>query len=913
MHSILFRGKYNKKRAYLLFLVLALCACTQAFSQEITAFSDTLSVVPADSIAPLSDSVAVTVDSIIPPKKKSMIDDVIIYQASDSVVFFADGKAFLYGQGIVDYKNIQLKAEYIQMDLDSAQVHATGIKDSLGNEIGSPIFKEENESYEARSIKYNFNTKKGFIQHVVTQQGDGFVVSERTKKTADDILFMKDGRYTTCPYHDHPHFYLNLTRAKVKPGSYIVTGPAYLVIEDVPLPLAIPFGYFPFTSSYSSGIIMPSYGDELRRGFFLRDGGYYFAMNDYFDLALTGDIYTKGSWAVRGASSYVKRYKYRGSLNASHMTTIHSERGLSDYTKNQDFSINWNHTQDPKANLHRTLSAGVNFRTSSYQRNNVSTFNNPLLLSENVTSSSISLMQRIPNTPLSISATTTVNQQTRDSIINMTLPDLNVTMSRVFPFKRKAAIGKPRWYEKISMSYTGRFSNSITTKEDKFFRSSLRKDWDNGVRHSVPVSASFSLFKYLTITPSVNYNERWYFEKVNQSWDAGVERVAADTTFGFFRVYDYNVGVSMDTRVYGFFRPIPALFGDKIQMIRWVMSPTVGFSMAPDFGAPRFGYWNTYTEVFEDGTSQVVPYTHFRNSVLGSAPSPGKTGSLNFSLGNNLEMKVKSKRDSIGYKKVSLIDNFTLRSSYNLAADSMNWSNINASLRLKFTDRFGFSLSGDFDPYVYRLGRNNSIVKTREYRWDYGKMPQFTGTSTSFGYAFNNQTFKRKSKETTSEKGSETNLQETTEESTSTSLLTAKREVQNLDDDGFVKFEMPWNLRFDYSLRYGRRGNEYRPIDAEIGDIVQHKLLLSHNVSFSGDVALTKKWRISFNAAYDITEDLITYTSLSISRDLHCWNMSASIVPIGLYTSYSFTIRVNSSLLQDLKYEQRSNSSPSVW
>ena len=898
MYSILFRGKYNKKRTYLLFLVMALCALTQAFSQEITASSDTLAIAPADSIVQV-------VDTIVAPAKKGMVDAVITYEAADSIVLFADGKGFLYGKGTVDYKNIQLQAEYIEMDMDNAEVYATGIKDSLGNEVGSPVFKDGGDSYEARTIKYNFNTKKGFIQHVVTQQGDGFVVSEQTKKTADDILFMKDGRYTTCSEHDHPHFYLNLTKAKVKPGSYIVTGPAYLVMEDVPLPLAIPFGYFPFTSSYSSGILMPSYGDELRRGFFLRDGGYYFAVNDYFDLALTGDIYTKGSWAVRGASSYVKRYKYRGSVNASYMTTIHSERKLPDFAKNQDFSIGWTHNQDPKANLHRTLSAGVNFKTSSYQRNNVATYNNPTLLSENVTSSSISLMQRIPNTPLSISATTTVNQRTRDSTINMTLPDLNVSLSRVFPFKRKVSIGKPRWYEKISMSYTGRFSNSITTKEDKFFHSSLKKDWQNGVRHSVPVSASFQLFKYLTITPSASYNARWYFSKVHQDWDFVAQQTVADTTYGFFHVHDYNIGVSMDTRVYGFFKPIPALFGNKINMIRWVLSPTVGFSMMPDFGAPSFGYWNTYTATYLDGTSRVVPYSHFSNSILGSPPR-GKSGSLNFSLGNNLEMKVKSKNDSIGYKKISLIDNFSLSSSYNMAVDTMNWSNINANVRFKFTKSFGFSLSGAFDPYMYQWDeRIKRPVKVNDYRWNHGKMPQLVGTSTSFGYAFNNQTFKRKEEGKTTEEEPETNLPET-EETQTTSLLSPQREQQNLTDDGFVKFEIPWNFRFDYSLRYGRSGK----FD-EVKE--QHKLSFSHNVSFSGDVSLTKKWRISFNAAYDITEDLITYTSLNITRDLHCWSMTASIVPIGLYTSYSFTIRVNSSLLQDLKYEQRSNSSPSVW
>jgi hypothetical protein len=486
----------------------------------------------------------------------------------------------------------------------------------------------------------------------------------------------------------------------------------------------------------------------------------------------------------------------------------------------------------------------------------------------------------------------------------MTLPDLTVTLTRVYPFKRKVAVGKERWYEKISLSYTGRFSNSITTKENKFFNSSLQKDWENGVKHSIPVSASFSLFKYLTITPSVNYNERWYFTSINQHWDPEMEVAVADTSYGFHRVYDYNAGVSMDTKVYGFFKPLPALFGDKINMIRWVLTPSVGFSMMPDFGAARYGYWDNYVAVYKDGYTQVVPYTHYSSSILGT-PLKGKSGSLNFSLGNNLEMKVKSKNDSVGLKKISLIDNFSLSSSYNLIADSMNWSNINANLRFKFTDRFGFSLSGAFDPYEYGLNKSGNPVAINDYRWNNGKMPQLISTSTSFGYSFNNETFKKKSKEKTAENEAET-ADEEHEEATH-SLLNPEKEEENVDSYGYAKFELPWNLNFDYSLRYAR---DYANFDKEK---MQYKMAFSHNISFSGDLSLTKKWRFSFSAAYDITEDEITYTSLNITRNLHCWAMTASIVPIGLYTSYTFTIRVNSSLLQDLKYEQRSNSSPSVW
>ncbi len=897
MYSIFIRNYINKK--YICLLVLVTLCFTQAFGQETVASANSIQTPSNISLSSPADSIKLKPDSISKPRKKSAIDAVIDYQASDSIVFFSNGKGFLYGKATVDYKEIQLKAEYIEMDMDSSLVYASGVKDSVGDIIGSPVFKEGSETYESRTIKYNFETKKGYIQHVVTQQGEGYVVSERTKKTADDMLYMQDGRYTTCSNHEHPHFYLNLTKAKVKPKSYIATGPAYLVMEDVPLPLAIPFGYFPFTDSYSSGIIMPSYGDELTRGFFLRDGGYYFALSDYIDFALTGDIYTKGSWAVRGASSYVKRYKYHGSFNASYMVTIDGEKDIEGYQKYKDFSFGWTHDQDPKANLYRTLKASVNFTTSSYARNNVSTRNNPEKLSENTKMSSIVLTQRIPNVPLSFNMTTGINQRTQDSTITLMLPDLNISLSRIYPFKRKNAIGKERFYEKISLSYTGYLKNDITTKEDKFSDATWNKDWDKGMSHKVPISASFPLFKYITISPSINFNDYFYFSAVDQSWDIDSQTAVLDTTYGFKNLYDFSASISALTKLYVFFKPLPAIFGEKINMVRWVLTPTINFSTHPDLS---YQNWSSYVKTFPNGEQMVIPYNRYYNPKLGLAsPEYGKSGSISFTLANNLEMKVKSKNDSTGIKKISLIDNFDVFGAYNLMADSINWSDFMANLRLKFTDKFGISLSGAFDPYEYQLDPNGNPYKVNDLRWNNGKFPQLIGTNTSFSYTFNNDTFKKKKKEEEADQSAETEKTEETE----ASLLNPKKEKKELTTDGYAKFEMPWSLGFNYSLRYGR--SDFNK------DEMQYNLAFSHNIGFTGSLSLTQKWHFSFSADYDITNDMINYTSCSISRDLHCWSMTASIVPIGLYTSYTFTVRIKSSLLQDLKYEQRSNSSPSVW
>ena len=517
-------------------LLLLWSGSLAVYAQDLEAPADTLLAQPADSLALANDSV---------PEKKAGLDAPVTYQATDSMVMTAGNWAYLYGEGDVKYQNIELQSELIEMNLDSSMVYAKFGLDSIGDEFGYPLFKEGEQQYESKTMRYNFKSKKGYITDVITQQGEGYVTAGRTKKMEGDVLNMVGGRYTTCDEHEHPHFYIQMTKAKVRPKKNIVTGPVYLVLEDVPLyPLGLPFCFFPFSSTYSSGIIMPTFGDESTRGFYLREGGYYFALSDYMDLAVLGEIYTKGSWGLSAKSQYKKRYKYSGNFNASYLVTKLGDKGLPDYSLSKDFKIQWTHTQDAKANPNLTFSASVNFATSSYDRNNTNSLYNGDI-NNNTTSSSVNITKRFPNSPFTISGTMNVNQVKRDSSISLTLPSLTVTMTKIFPFKRKKPIGKERWYEKIAMSYTGTFSNSITTKENQLLKSNLVKDWKNGAQHKIPVSATFQLFNYINITPQFDYTERWYTSKITQEYDPQQQRmVARDTTYNFYRVYDFSGSIS---------------------------------------------------------------------------------------------------------------------------------------------------------------------------------------------------------------------------------------------------------------------------------------------------------------------------------------------------------------------------------
>ena len=527
-----------QKVLFILCMVLAVGTTARA-QQDTTSAADRLNVSPDSLLVAPTDSAALATDSV---PKKNGLDAPVSYQATDSIVMTAGNWAYLFGEGDVKYQNIELQSELIEMNMDSSIVYAKFGLDSIGQEFGYPLFKEGEQQYESKTMRYNFGTKKGYITDVITQQGEGYVTAGRTKKMEGDILNMVGGRYTTCDEHEHPHFYIQMTKAKVRPNKNIVTGPVYLVMEDVPLyPIGLPFCFFPFSSTYSSGIIMPTFGDESSRGFFLRDGGYYFALSDYMDLAVLGEIYTKGSWGLSAKSNYKKRYKYSGNFNASYLVTKLGDKGLPDYSLSKDFQVRWSHTQDAKANPYLSFSASVNFSTSSYDRNNQNSYyassGSYAAVNQNTKSSSINITKRFPNNPFTISANMSINQTTRDSSIAVTLPSMTITMSRTFPFKRKHPIGKERWYEKISMSYSGTLSNSITTKENLLFKSNLIKDWKNAMQHSIPVSATFQLFKYLNISPSFNYKERWYTSKIERAYDPQKQTlVARDTTYGFYRI-----------------------------------------------------------------------------------------------------------------------------------------------------------------------------------------------------------------------------------------------------------------------------------------------------------------------------------------------------------------------------------------
>jgi len=852
-------------------------------------------------------------DSIVASatKNSNLIDAEIVYSAQDSVVFLGNGTGFLYGKSDIKYKNINLKAEFVRIKMDSSTVFAKGKTDSLGKKIGEPVFSENKTEYNSKELTYNLKTKKGYIRQGLTKQGEGYVISDKTKKTSSEILCMTDGKYTTCDNHDHPDFYLDLTRGKVKPGSYIVTGPAYLVIEDVPLPIAVPFGFFPFTDKYSSGILMPTFQDELTRGFGLTNGGYYFAINDYAELELRGDIFTKGTWAVTATSTYLKRYKYRGNLSVSYREDVIGEKDLPDYMKKNNMSIRWSHSQDTKANPFFNFSSSVNFSTSGYNRSNIDSYYNPNLNSENTKSSSVSFTQRFPESPFNISGSMLINQITKDSTISLTLPNINVSMSRIFPFKRKNAVGKERWYEKISMSYTGTLENSIYTKENKLLTSSFTRDWRNSMKHNIPISATFDLFKYINISPTINYSERWYLQSVNKTWDNTRQKEKTDTVSGFNRVYDFNMGVSASTKLYGFFIPIRSIFGDKIDRIRHVLTPTVGFSYMPNFGDSMWGFYGTYTQSIVDKTNPLVhhdeevQYSHYLNDF----PNKVKQGNINFSLSNNVEMKVRNDKDTTGTKPfniISLIDNLAVNGSYNMAVDSMKWSVFSTNLRIKLTKNYTLSLSGSFDPYMYGLNSSGYPVRINKLRWDNGGFPRFLGTSTSYSYTFNNDTFKKK--ETTT-KGKNTNggLNDkisTKTDSNSTNLPVKNDQNNDLktaekDADGYPKVTIPWDISVNYSINYGNTAFfDKSKMEYEMG--------FTHNLSVSGHVSLTKNWNISASTSYDFKANQFTYTNVNVTRNLHCWTMSGSIVPFGLFKSYTFRIGVNSSMLKDLKYDKQS-------
>lgn len=904
-------------------------------ADTLPSFSDSL-LLQADSIASHPDSVPRRAYTILPdsvpqdtvppdtmPKSKNALDMPVTYSAEDSITFdYRRSRAHLYGGSKVNYQNLELEAELIQIAIDSSLVHATSRTDSTGAVIGKPLFRQGTEEYEPDSISYNFKSRKAYISNVYTQQGEGYMKGLDGKRDSVGTMYVQKAYYSTCDA-PHPHFYLNMTRAKMRPGKDVVFGPTYLVVEDVPLPLAIPYGFFPFKSKYSSGFIMPSYGDETSRGFYLRDGGYYFAINDYVDLKVLGEIYTKGSWALSGQSTYRKRYRFSGNVYVSYQHTQTGEKNMPDFTVSKSFKLTWSHRQDAKANPTQSFSASVNFATSSYERNNLTSMYNPESYTQSTRTSSISYSKTFSDIGLTLSGTFNLSQNVRDSSISVTLPTLNIQLNRFNPLKRKKMVGKERWYEKIALSYSGTLSNSINTKENLLFKSSLVRDWRNGMRHQVPVSASFTVAKYINVTPNFSFTDRMYTNKVMQSWDQERNAVSRDTLYGFYNVYNFNMSLSANTKLYGFYTPMPWFGGKKIKTVRHMVTPSVSFSYAPDFSKPRWGFYDSYVRTDANGNVSTVTYSPFSGGVYGTAGS-GMTGSVQFDVSNNLEMKLRSSRDSTGEKKISLIDELGFSLGYNMAAKRQPWSDLNTRLRLKLTKSYTFSLNAVFATYAYEFDENGRVYVGDNTEWSKGRFGRFQGMSQNLSYTFNNQTLRkllgmkvkmpgrssaRDSDGDDDEDDDETdpNMQNVDPERKKGMRGAERESTEETDADGYLKFQMPWSLSVSYGVTM--REDNSATINPRT---MRYPYKFTQTLNFSGNVRISEGWNINFSSGYDFNYKKLSMTTVSLSRDLHCFSMSCSMV-ISPYTSFNFLFAAKAGTLADaLRWRKQSSYSSNI-
>lgn len=864
------------------------------------------------------DSTAIDTTATDSAKRKPGIDAPVDYECTDSLVYDAETRlVHLYGKAQVKYMDMTLNAAKITMNMDSSMVRAAGERDTAGILQDKPVYSQGSDNYHSELMAFNFKTKKGYITNVETTQGDGFMQSQHSKRAADGTLYLEHAKYTTCDAK-HPHFYIALSRAKVRPGKESVFGPAYLVVADVPLPLAVPYGFLPFNKKYSSGFIMPSYGDETSRGFYLRDGGYYFAINDYMDVKALGEIYTKGSWGLSAETNYRKRYRYNGNFYISFLRTVDGEKNMPDYAVTKSLKVQWTHSKDAKASPNTTFSARVNFASENYERSNLESMYNPLAYTQSTRASSVSFSHTFPSIGLNIAGSTNLTQSLRNSSVSMTLPDLSISLNRFYPFRRKHQAGKERWYEKISMSYTGSLSNSINTKEDKLFKSNLVKDWRNGMQHRIPIDATFQVFKYINISPQFSLRDIMYTNRVMRSWDETTQKEVADTTYGFYNLYDWSLGVSANTTLYGFYKPWRKLFGDKIIAVRHVFKPSVSFSYAPDFTSSHYGYQRTYVKTDANGEVSTVTYSPYSGGIY-NYPSGTKQGMITMSVSNNVEMKVKSDRDTTGERKISIIDELYGALSYNMAAETRPWSNLNTRIRLKLTKNYTFSMAAVFATYAYAFDKNGRVITSDRTEWSYGRFGRFQGMSQNLSYTFNNETLsklfsRRSDRSTASNDETDTDTDTDAEDANiDPDLRNAKKggkqkkQKAKVDEDGYLRFSLPWS----FTVSYGISMAEDRSKQINVRRM-RYPYSFTQTMNFSGYLRIAEGWNISFTSGYDFNYHELSMTTASVSRDLHCFEMSCSVV-LRPYSSFNFTFRARANELADaLKWDKRSSYSSNI-
>lgn len=824
-----------------------------------------------------TDTAIVVVDSLADvelPLSKNAITDIIKYTALDSIAIEPDTKhAYIYKKGTIDYQDLKLNADDISVDLDKQILYAQGAPDSAGKIKGRPVFKQGNTEYNATKIMYNINTQKGIINGVITQEGEGFLHGDKVKKVNDSMMYLNSGRFTTCN-HAEPHFAIEFSKSKLITGDKIVTGPAYLSISDVPTPLVVPFAFFPFTKGRSSGVIIPSYGWANNRGFYLRGGGYYFAINDYVDLLLAGDIYTNLSWAINPKSNYYKRYKYKGSLDLRYEKTKLGIKGTDSYSEFGDFKLAWNHQQDPKANPNSRFSANVNLVSRNYSKwtSNTNDYFN------STTNSSIAYSTTLGNY-FNLSANLGESYNINTRVVELKLPTISLSSSQFYPFRRKNPKGSYKWYENISVSYQMNASNNISTFDSLLLQKDVFKAMKNGISHSLPVSSSVKVLKYLNWTNKLTYNERWHWSTIRKAIDPITNRPIVDTVSGFETNRDATFNSSLNTRLYGMFN----FKKGYIKAIRHVLKPSLSFNYRPDFGNPDFGFWQSYT----DTLGMEHRYSIFEQSLYGG-PSYGKTGNIGFSVSNNLEMKVASAKDTVsGVKKIVLIEDLTIGMSYDMAKDSCNWSSLTVTGRTTLFKSLVLNYSGYFIPYA--LDDNGNM--TDRFLWDVEhklfkrKNSQW---NMQLNWSVNSNTF---SSNTAANTASSTPIP-------TNEILQSPFNNPNQMLGSVVDFSVPWNFSVAYTLSF---------ISQYYANIMGYESEVVQTISLRGDVNLTKNWKIAFTTGYDFESKKMSYTSVDIYRDLHCWEMRFNWVPFGYYKSWNFTINVKAGMLQDLKYNMRNS------
>ena len=848
--------------------------------------ADTAAAVAADTVATDVDTLTLQVADTVRRAKKAGLDKPISGKASDSLYYDLRNKmVYIYEQGDVSYGDMNLKADFMNINLDNKNIYAYGKADTVDGApvMTRPVFTQGTTTLNMDTITYNIESQRAKIKSIATQQGDGWLVGTSVKKMEDNTINIEGGMYTTCDQTDHPHFYLAMTKAKVIPGKKAITGPAYLVMEDVPIYfLGVPEGFFPLNTGPKSGILMPTYGEEATRGFYIRGLGYYFTLSEHMDLALTGGIYTLGSWEANVRSRYIKRYKYSGNLNFDFSSVKSGDKGDADYIKQNTFKLQWTHSQDAKANPGSTFSASVNLASSGYSKYSANTLNDML---STQTNSSISYSKNWAGTPFSLSMNMAVSQNSQTKAISVTLPTVSFNVSRFYPFKRAVKIGKDRWYEKISMSYSGKLTNSVSATESDIFSRQTLDNMRNGVQHTIPVQASFNVLNYINITPSFNYNERWYFKKVDRQWNPTTNMAEElDPQYGFYRLYDYTTALSFSTTLYGMWQVREKYKNFKLQAIRHTFSPSISFSYAPDFSNQKYGYFKT---VQSDSTGRTTVYSPFADNAYGT-PSQGRSMAMSFSLSQSLEAKVLSKRDSTGIKKISLIDDFSISGSYNFLADSMKLSNISLSLRSTFSGKIGINLRATLDPYEV----SPEGIRYNKLTWRRGNLGRIINTGWSFGYSFKSR--------------------DNTKQPAINDINSVPPEYMNPFYDpygtmdpvlrrqymanAYYDFSLPWNIGFNYAVNYS--------VSYVNNGTTGIRRNITQTIGFNGSITFSPKMAATFSGGYDIATNKLTTSSISITRDLHCWQMSFSWIPFGYYKSWSFHIGVKAASLQDLKYDK---------